>query len=661
VNIIDDTIDEFDEIFLVTLSNVKNAKLENSMTTVTIQDDDPLPQLSISSYISQPGERAKINVSIDRESEKGVSFEYSTNQSGSALATTDFQTIANQLVLIPDNTTSVDVEVKTIFRGVNQPSRDFSVIISNQTESTIVAGTANVDITVPNEGSLDKAFSEDGVQTTATSGSYDRAKAILPLANGFVYVLNHSQAQGSIHRYTDEGTLDTSFNTVGIKNINVFSGYNSITNGVASSDNSLIAISSSRNSEDSFDVLMLSADGSYDISFNGTGFKEIGLGGYTGGKAEAIAITSNGKILIGGYIYNTDKNIYLVQLNMDGTIDTNFGVGGIVTQDLNGAGLDDTIHDIKINVDGTFYIGGVRMSGTIGNAFVAKFHENGNLDNSFNGNGVFDSSLTIDYTNRSIITSINVLADESVIFTVPNKETNRLHKCQIQKILADGTIDTTFGDFGFYTTVPNTNINGCRKTLEDKSHNLVVYAEFGSSGFPDAVFVLSPNGALDTSFNGGSGFQYGMTNTAQGTQFRRGFSLSAKGKIILAGGFNDVQVTKLWYSDENIPEIIVNDILVPEGTGPHYLTYSLSHRVEFPFRINYSLSDGSATLTNNDYDAITSTGIEGAGRIGARMAITVNDDSDNELDETVNLTISSTATDINITDNSGILTIQNDD
>ncbi len=659
LSITNDNIDEFDETFKLTLSNPQGINLTQAETVFTIVDEDPIPNLTINDYSAQPGERAKLQITLDRESEKDIQLQYDTIQSGNAVAGTDFQTRVGQTINIANNSLTHDFTSKTYYVDINAPTKNYSIELSNPVHAVISDNTSEIDITVPSAGVLDKAFSDNGKQITATSGPYDRAKAVVPLKNGYVYTLNHSQAQGSIHRYDDEGVLDPTFDSDGIKNINFFSGYDSIVDGAAYSDMSLVAISSSRSVEDSFDILKLNPDGSLDTSFSSDGIREIGLGSYATGKAFSMDIDRSGKILIAGYIANTDRDIYVTRLNTDGSTDTSFGTSGVLTLDILGTNTDDTVHDIKANSDGTIYIGGVNLTGSQGPAFVARLNENGTLDTSFDSDGIYESILAVDYTSKDMKSSINPLANGDIILTVPNRELTRAYPCQIEKISNTGSIDASFGAGGYFTTLPGPNIRGCRKTLEDKNGNIVVYSDVASLGYPDAVFVLSANGVQDMSFNG-VGYASGMTGTAQGVQFFRDFTLDADGKLIFIGGFTDIAITKMWYSDDNIPDVTVTDNSIAEDASDHFLSYELSHRVEFPFQISYSTADLTATA-GDDYSSSISVIIENLGRGGAKIPITVNSDGITESDETIGVNISTSDASINITDSTGVMTIANDD
>jgi hypothetical protein len=81
----------------------------------------------------------------------------------------------------------------------------------------------------------------------------------------------------------------------------------------------------------------------------GSGLSNIG---------EAIAVQSDGKVLVGGQFgaFNEDGGIsHLVRLNTDGTVDTTFSANI-------GTGFDNDVQAIAVQPDGKILVGGVFSS-----------------------------------------------------------------------------------------------------------------------------------------------------------------------------------------------------------------------------------------------------------------------------------------------------------
>ncbi len=72
-------------------------------------------------------------------------------------------------------------------------------------------------------------------------------------------------------------------------------------------------------------------DGVLDLTFNTTGIATTPIGSGID-IAKAIAIQSDGKIVVAGYSHNGANNDFaVVRYTSTGTLDTTFGTGGIVT------------------------------------------------------------------------------------------------------------------------------------------------------------------------------------------------------------------------------------------------------------------------------------------------------------------------------------------
>ncbi|MCS6796027.1 MAG: delta-60 repeat domain-containing protein [Raineya sp.] len=94
-------------------------------------------------------------------------------------------------------------------------------------------------------------------------------------------------------------------------------------------------------------IIRLEADGSVDASFNanvGTGFDQ---------EVNIVAIQPNGKILVGGDFtsYNTTSVGRLVRLESNGSIDAGFNAGG--------AGFNSWVTAIAVQSNGKIIVGGV--------------------------------------------------------------------------------------------------------------------------------------------------------------------------------------------------------------------------------------------------------------------------------------------------------------
>ncbi|HEV3365524.1 MAG TPA: delta-60 repeat domain-containing protein, partial [Acidimicrobiia bacterium] len=122
------------------------------------------------------------------------------------------------------------------------------------------------------------------------------------------------------------------------------------------------------------------AAGDLDTSFGTGGKVTTDFGGYEG--ASAVAVQSDGKIVVAGYTYGGVEDFAIARYNANGSLDTGFGDDGKVTTDFGGYESASAIAlaDGKILVAGYTY-GGVE------DFAIARYNFNGNLDTSFSGDG----------------------------------------------------------------------------------------------------------------------------------------------------------------------------------------------------------------------------------------------------------------------------------
>jgi hypothetical protein len=116
---------------------------------------------------------------------------------------------------------------------------------------------------------------------------------------------------------------------------------------------------------------------------------------------------------------------------------------------------------------------------------------------------------------------------------------------------------------------------------------------------------------------------------------------------------------------QGLPSISINDVIASEGTNavntkPFIFTVTLSSASATPVTVNYATADGTATVADNDYQAVSNTLTFAPGETSKQITVPVVGDSKVEGDETffVNLTNPSGAT---IADAQGMATVKNDD
>ena len=255
-------------------------------------------------------------------------------------------------------------------------------------------------------------------------------------------------------------------------------------------------------------IARFNSDGTLDPTFNTKN-------GATGGTINAMALQSNGKIIIGGAFtsYAGQPVGFIARLEADGNFDVTFNNGGGVGS---AQGAGSAINEISVAADDRIYISGAftTYNGTNINR-LARLNVNGGLDTTFAvGTGLTGS-------NAGVIAQAP--GGKIIIggfFTAYNGTTVP----RFARINSDGSLDTTFAIGTGPVGAPNTI-----KVLPDDK----ILVGGGGATFNgvarNGLLRLNPDGSVDTTFDAA------VTGSAVTT-----FARQADGKIILSGNFTNV-------------------------------------------------------------------------------------------------------------------------
>src|SRR5688500_907217 len=202
------------------------------------------------------------------------------------------------------------------------------------------------------------------------------------IAGAFAVV--NGMNKNAIARFNTDGTLDAAFN--------VGSGPNDAVFGIDMQSDGKILVSglfSSFNGIPVGRIARLNTDGTLDQTFNTGG---VGMNNRTGGNQEitAVKVLPNDKIVIGGVFTNFNGTTMnrVARLNADGSIDTSFAIG---------TGANGAVIAIALQSDGKIIIGGSfnGYKGTV-SPRLARINPDGSFDSSFMvGNGANDNVMDI--------------------------------------------------------------------------------------------------------------------------------------------------------------------------------------------------------------------------------------------------------------------------
>jgi uncharacterized delta-60 repeat protein len=299
---------------------------------------------------------------------------------------------SNGQVLTTIRTSSVNFSGE-VAKAVAVTSSGQVLVVGQDTPSnTVLLARYN-----PN-GSLDTTFGSGGTATTAfatTTGVL--AMAQQPDGKFVVACWNQTGTsatggavyQGMVLRYNANGSLDTSFGTGGIVTTAIPFGASPSThyrglavypNAGTANDGKIIVAgdvqtwTSGGQYEDLWAAVRYNPNGSLDSTFGGAGFEVIPDPKFTypAEVASAVAIESDGKPILvgeaqpaGGYGPTYSQ---VARLNVDGSLDTTFGTGGLVTTAIGTTnatgGTNSQFYAVAIQPDGKIVAAGYAQIGS---------------------------------------------------------------------------------------------------------------------------------------------------------------------------------------------------------------------------------------------------------------------------------------------------------
>ncbi|HUF04294.1 MAG TPA: FG-GAP-like repeat-containing protein [Aridibacter sp.] len=183
-------------------------------------------------------------------------------------------------------------------------------------------------------------------------------------------------------------------------------------------------------------------------------------------------------------------------LAQPGALDPSFGVGGIVT--LRFGDLEDQFRAVAVQEDGKIVAAGKNGSNKI---IVARYDASGNLDNSFNGDGIFVSELS----NVHVAQAIALQEDGKIIVAGIFRVSASNEDFLVIRLDQNGELDSTFNGNGIVQTSLTGGIDYARDLAIQSDGKIVIAGSAGTAGdaISDIGIVrLNSNGTLDESFDG---------------------------------------------------------------------------------------------------------------------------------------------------------------
>jgi uncharacterized delta-60 repeat protein len=310
----------------------------------------------------------------------------------------------------------------------------------------------------------------------------------------------------------------------------------------------IIACGFTQNINDTdFALVRFNPNGSIDSTFgeNGNGIVTSGTNNLAV-YATSAALQKDGKIVIAGYKFNGhDYDFMLARFSPDGIPDNNFGnANGIVTTEISGIGTNDRAYSVAIQNDGDIVAAG---SSDEENSFAAaRYKSNGSLDTSFAGKGIAITSVGSQGGDRNNVAfSIAIQEDDKIILGGRSYNEN-INDITLLRYKSNGEIDSTFNNNGIViTSLQNNSILGSIFIGHPEGGDEKIIAAGSSTNGSDLDITLARynlDGKLDNSF-GNEGIIIIPIAKSDQTAFSAAYQTDLSGgkvkKIITAGYFYD--------------------------------------------------------------------------------------------------------------------------
>ena len=397
------------------------------------------------------------------------------------------------------------------------------------------------------DGDLDPLFGSGGMVMTDLGKSTDLAEAVAIQADGKLVVVgttyknnDFSDEDFVVTRYNTDGTLDITFGNRG-KVRTDFPGLAAVPSSVVIQPDGKIVVAGGAfplfTFLGNFKVVRYNPNGSLDTSFGDGGIVTTIFP--AGSYAFDVALQSDGKIIAAGTFFvdfdpgeSSDTDFALARYNPDGTPDATFGNGGQVTTDF--VGFEDDAFSVLIQPDGKIVaVGSANDPATFYDFAAARYLSNGTIDTTFGVAGKVRTDFGDQNFDRA--RSAALQPDGRIVaagFDISHN--GGLQNFAVARYTSNGVLDTTFSGDGKTQIDFGTSFQSATKVLLQSDGKIIaVGGSNGESSDDDFLLArLSRGGSLDNTFGIGGKVRTSFGDLNGGAN---GAALQSDGKIVAVG------------------------------------------------------------------------------------------------------------------------------
>jgi uncharacterized delta-60 repeat protein len=413
--------------------------------------------------------------------------------------------------------------------------------------ATVLLFSASLQNVQAADGDLDPTFGTGGQVTTDLNHSTDIANAVALQPDGKLVVVgqtykhnDYSDEDFVVTRYNTDGTLDTTFGRGG-KVRTDFPGLAAVPSSVVIQPDGKIVVAGGAFPQftflGNFEVVRYNPNGSLDTSFGNGGIVTTTFP--EGSYAFDVALQADGKIIAAGTVFvdfiigepsNTD--FALARYNPNGTPDSTFGNGGQVSTDF--VGMEDDAFSVLIQPDGKIVaVGSANDPATYYNFAAVRYLSNGMIDTTFGVAGKVSTDFGVAGFDRA--QSAALQPDGRIVaagFAISQNGGDQ--NFAVARYTSNGVLDTTFSGDGKNQIDFGSCCQSAYQVLLQSNGKIVTvgYANTESSDSDFLLARLNPRGSLDSTFGVGGKVRTSFGDLNGGAN---GAALQSDGKIVAVG------------------------------------------------------------------------------------------------------------------------------
>lgn len=413
--------------------------------------------------------------------------------------------------------------------------------------ASMLALFANVQTMKAADGDLDPTFGVGGKVMTDFNHSTDWANAVAIQPDGKFVVVGTTYKQNdfsdedfAVARYNTDGTLDSSFGSGGKVHTD-FPGLAAVPSSVLLQPDAKILVVGGAYPLFTFlgniEMVRYNSNGNLDRSFGDNGIVTTVLD--AGSYANAVVQQSDGKIIVAGTLFvdvvigdQSDTDFVLVRYNRNGSLDTTFGNGGVVSTDF--FGREDDAFSVLLQPDGKIVaVGSANDPASYYDFAAVRYLNNGTIDETFGNSG----TVTTDFGDQNFdrARSAVLLPNGKIIaagFAI--SQGGGVQNFAVARYTKDGVLDNGFSNDGKQQITFDNCCQSANQVLLQPDGKIITvgYANTEDSDSDFLLARLNPNGSLDSTFGVAGKVRTSFGDLNGGAN---GAALQQDGKIVAVG------------------------------------------------------------------------------------------------------------------------------